>query len=625
MKLNSAQEKAVSLKDGPALVLAGPGSGKTAVITCRTHQLIRRFQIPAKNILVVTFSRKAAENMKSRFLSMHGGGALPFFGTFHSIFFMILKYAYGISAENIITDMQKADFLREEADRLGFEAENEDELFETLLNEISCIKSKSAAIEAFRSSAVPAKTFRALYSGYCRRLSESGLIDFDDMLSLCFTLLKERPDILSFWQERFRYILIDEFQDINSLQYETIRLLAAPENNLFAVGDDDQSIYGFRGARPDIMQKFLKDYPSAVRITLSRNYRCRMRIQNASVRVIAENRNRFRKELTCGLRSSSKGSFHIRRFADQEQEYLYLADRITELLSGGVSPKEIAVLVRSSLQLPLLLHVLRSRRIPVLSPFPEKDPFRSLIGDDIAAYLRLADAFYSRPEDPDRFQKDFFRIINRPSRYITRTALEQAFLSGAETSQEVLSFLSSFYRRNPGKRKALSKLSGDLRMLRKCTPYAAVKYLRSAMNYEASFAWLSERYRKSPSEYLLLLDEIEEALLEGAVFPQRAGSEEAAAENPRRALRSLSEEENCIRLMTMHAAKGLEFSFVFLPDLNEEIIPVKRAESILQIEEERRVFYVAMTRASDSLEILFSGKIRSKKAAPSRFLSCLLQ
>lgn len=634
MKLNEAQNTAVKHRDGPALVLAGPGSGKTAVITSRTCQLINEAKIPAGNILVVTFSRKAADNMKERFFMMQknyipssaeasSGGeplpALPYFGTFHSIFFMILRYAYGLTAKNIVREEQKVDFLREEADRLGLEYEEDEEFFSTLLNEISCIKSGSAYIESFRPKNLQPEVFRKLYAGYSRSLSRAGLIDFDDMLSLALSLLKERPDILSCWQGHFRYILIDEFQDINPLQYEIIRLLALPENNLFVVGDDDQSIYGFRGANPEIMRNFLKDYPEAKQITLNRNYRCRPAILNASLKVIRENRKRFAKDLKSAAPGNQKGYghrresgiFRIRRFPDQTRQYRFLADQIFRHLSEGVPPEEIAVLVRSSLQLPLLSFFLKELGIPVEGYNTNTTPFQSFIGEDIAAYLRLAENVTSPALHLQQFEQDFFRIINRPSRYITRHALTEAFRSGRKSPQEVLKFLSVYYRKAPGKQKAVQKLLKDLRMIRKCSTWAAVKYIRSAMSYEDYLLERAEKDRRHPEEYRRMLDQIEEMLAEGAVFPDSHCIPK-------------EKDPTGIQLLTMHSAKGLEFSFVFLPDLNETILPVKQAERPSQIEEERRVFYVAMTRASKNLEISFCETLHNKKAVPSRFLNCFL-
>ncbi|MBR3243004.1 MAG: ATP-dependent helicase [Parasporobacterium sp.] len=633
MELNHEQKAAVLHQNGPALILAGPGSGKTAVITCRTLQLIEEANIPAEKILVVTFSRKAAENMKKRFLflrkesSSEDSFSLPVFGTFHSVFFLILRNAYGLTAKNIIREEQKMSFLREETERLRLTDEEDEELLETLLNDISCIKAGSAQIESFRPKNISPEVFRAIYTGYSKSLSKAGLIDFDDMLSLTLTLLKERPDILSWWQDQFRYILIDEFQDINPLQYEIIRLLALPENNLFAVGDDDQSIYGFRGTDPKIMQLFLKDYPDAVEITLAMNYRCCAEIQQASLKVIQENRLRFSKDLCCPVpsmnREPGKDPVQILHFPDQKRQYLYLADQISRQLSKGVPPEEIAILVRSSLQLPLLTFLLSERQIPLEGGSSSSDPFQSFIGEDLSAYLRIADVLASPAPDAEQFKKDFFRIINRPSRYITRFALSEAFRSGAATTREVLEYLSIFYRKNPRKQKAVHKLLQDLVLIRKSSPYAAAKYIRSAIGYEI---YLSERAghdRRLPEEYLKILDQIEEYLLAGFNVPTGTCSGLNSSEKKK----SLSSEEAAahsgIRLMTMHASKGLEFSYVYLPDLNENVLPVKQAERPEQIEEERRVFYVAMTRASKGLEIYFPEKMRGKEAVPSRFLNCL--
>lgn len=609
MKLNAEQEAAALLRKGPALILAGPGSGKTAVITCRTLNLITQFQIPAEQILVVTFSRKAAESMKERFLRMQKGVPSPFFGTFHSLFFYILKQAYGLSAKNIITESQKLEFLLEEADKLALLEKESEEDLEVLLGEIGCVKSRAAQLESFRSSVVSPEEFRQLFAGYARSLNRAGLIDFDDMQSLCLELLSARPDILRYWQSRFRYILIDEFQDINQVQYEILRLLALPENNLFVVGDDDQSIYAFRGAKPAIMAAFLKDYPAAGRITLNKNYRCFPRIQQASHQMIRENRRRFPKNLKSALSASPPGHFKIRLFPDQRSEYAYLADQIQNLLSKGVRPEEIAVLVRSSLDLSFLEEILKSRNLPLLSAAPSKDPFRSFIWEDLSAYLRIAEGMSGKALSKEQLRKDFFRILNRPSRFLPGNGLEQAFLSGAKTSPEVLSFLSSRYRNSPKKLREVQKLREDLNILKKCSAYAALKYLKSAMHYEEVLYAQAARYRKRPEEYLAELSLLEEALEKG-IAP---GSFKAPSKLP---------ETPSIHLMTIHAAKGLEFPFVFLPDLNEGVLPIRQAKKPSQIEEERRIFYVGMTRASEFLEICCCETIRSKKAAPSRFLSC---
>ena len=273
MAFSKAQTQAIMHKDGPMMVLAGPGSGKTTVITHRVQYLTKEYGIDPGDILVITFTRAAAEEMRERYEALTGGGSRVTFGTFHSIFFRILKLAYRYTADNIVREEQQMQFVRELAQSGGLEPEDENEFAASILSEISSVKGERISLEHYYSKNCPDAVFRQLYAGYEEKMRRAGLIDFDDMMVLCLELFTERKDILSAWQRRYRYILIDEFQDINRLQYEIVRMLAKPEDNLFIVGDDDQSIYRFRGAKPEIMLGFERDYPGAGRILLDVNYR----------------------------------------------------------------------------------------------------------------------------------------------------------------------------------------------------------------------------------------------------------------------------------------------------------------------------------------------------------------
>ena len=262
MKFNEAQEQAIRHIDGPCLVLAGPGSGKTAVITDRTRYLIEEAGIHPANILVVTFTKAAAMEMQERFRTKMQGANVPCtFGTFHSIFFWILRRAYGYTGNQIVSEEEKRKILTELVQKMELEYEDEEEFIQNLIGEITLVKSEYMPIEHYYSTTCGEAEFRQLYQSYQERIQSEGKLDFDDMLVYTYELLKERPDICRQWQEKFQYILIDEFQDINHIQYEIVRMLSGDRKNLFVVGDDDQSIYRFRGARPEIMLGFTKDYP----------------------------------------------------------------------------------------------------------------------------------------------------------------------------------------------------------------------------------------------------------------------------------------------------------------------------------------------------------------------------
>ena len=310
MPFNEAQSAAVSHKDGPMMVLAGPGSGKTTVVTHRVQSLIEKHGVNPSSILVITFTRAAAREMKERFERLMEGRPMRgqvSFGTFHSVFFRILKLAYQYDASDIIREDQKLRLIRELTAKEQLEPEDENELISSLISEISAVKGEQIDLEHYYAKSCSGDSFRRIYRGYEEQLQRAHKIDFDDMLVMCWDLFRKRPDILSAWQKKYEYILVDEFQDINRLQYQIVRMLAAPSDNLFIVGDDDQSIYRFRGAKPEIMLGFERDYPKAARVLLDVNYRSTREIVEASLRLIEHNEKRFKKSLkTAGSRGGGK-------------------------------------------------------------------------------------------------------------------------------------------------------------------------------------------------------------------------------------------------------------------------------------------------------------------------------
>ena len=316
---NKEQEEAITHKEGPLMVLAGPGSGKTLVITYRVKWLIENAGVHPSNILVITFTRAAAEEMRKRFFAFDGMENAPVtFGTFHSIFFMILRYAYRYTAGNIIREDVKRRYIKEMTENMELEIEDEKEFLSGIINEISYVKGEMMSLSYYHSSNCSDELFAQIYEGYERRLREENLIDFDDMLVFCYELLKERKDILAMWQQKFQYILIDEFQDINKVQYEIVRMLAGKGDHLFIVGDDDQSIYRFRGARPEIMLGFEKDYPDAKKVILNTNYRCSAEIVDSAEHLISHNTKRFPKNMQAARGKKVPITFRYLKDAGEE-------------------------------------------------------------------------------------------------------------------------------------------------------------------------------------------------------------------------------------------------------------------------------------------------------------------
>ena len=602
MAFSKAQTQAIMHKDGPMMVLAGPGSGKTTVITHRVQYLTKEYGIDPGDILVITFTRAAAEEMRERYEALTGGGSRVTFGTFHSIFFRILKLAYRYTADNIVREEQQMQFVRELAQAGGLEPEDENEFAASILSEISSVKGERIALEHYYSKNCPDAVFRQLYAGYEEKMRRAGLIDFDDMMVLCLELFTERKDILSAWQRRYRYILIDEFQDINRLQYEIVRMLALPENNLFIVGDDDQSIYRFRGAKPEIMLGFERDYPGAGRILLDVNYRSTEEIVAPALRLIGENQKRFSKAIhTTGRHGKN---VITKLWQDPGEENLAIAREIQLYLQSGVRPGDIAVLYRTNAGPRFLMEKLMEYNLPFRTRDTVPNLYEHWISRNILTYIRIAMG--------SRAREDILQVINRPKRYISREAMPD----------ETVSFekMKAFYVEKDWIAERIESLEGDLRAIARMSPLAAVNYIRQGIGYDEYLIEYATFRRMRPEELLETADELKESAAGFKTFDEWFAHIEAYKEELLRQAAQRRTETDAITLATMHSAKGLEFPIVYILDANEGITPHSRAMLDEDMEEERRLFYVAMTRAKTRLHVYAVRERYHKKAEVSRFV-----
>ena len=602
MAFSKAQTQAIMHKDGPMMVLAGPGSGKTTVITHRVQYLTKEYGIDPGDILVITFTRAAAEEMRERYEALTGGGSRVTFGTFHSIFFRILKLAYRYTADNIVREEQQMQFVRELAQAGGLEPEDENEFAASILSEISSVKGERIALEHYYSKNCPDAVFRQLYAGYEEKMRRAGLIDFDDMMVLCLELFTERKDILSAWQRRYRYILIDEFQDINRLQYEIVRMLAKPEDNLFIVGDDDQSIYRFRGAKPEIMLGFERDYPGAGRILLDVNYRSTEEIVAPALRLIGENQKRFSKAIhTTGRHGKN---VITKLWQDPGEENLAIAREIQLYLQSGVRPGDIAVLYRTNAGPRFLMEKLMEYNLPFRTRDTVPNLYEHWISRNILTYIRIAMG--------SRVREDILQVINRPKRYISRDAMPD----------ETVSFekMKAFYAEKDWIAERIESLEGDLRAIARMSPLAAVNYIRQGMGYDEYLIEYAAFRRMRPEELLETADELKESAAGFKTFDEWFAHIEAYKEELLRQAAQRRTETDSITLATMHSAKGLEFPIVYILDANEGITPHSRAMLDEDMEEERRLFYVAMTRAKTRLHVYAVRERYHKKAEVSRFV-----
>lgn len=604
MKRNPSQKRAIAHLSGPMMVLAGPGSGKTSVIVERTAYMTGEGKILASSVLVVTFSRAAAAEMKERFLAFTGQRTTQVtFGTFHGVFYGILKQAYGLTAANILSEEEKYGILKELALTYGGDLAEEGDFPEEIAKEISLVKGNRISLEHYYSSCCPDEVFRQIFQGYLSACRSRRKLDFDDMLLYCYELFDKRKDILGAWQRKFRYILVDEFQDINQLQYDIIRLLAKPEDNLFIVGDDDQSIYHFRGARPEIMLNFTKDYPKARQVVLDVNYRCSGKILSSAMKVIGQNKTRFSKKLSTPNPDGSP--MRICRFDNPREEYMAVAGELRERIEKDEKLEDTAVLLRTNQEAEGLVGAFMERQVPFTMKEKLPNIFHHWICRNMLAYMRFAAG--------DRSRKNFLEIMNRPNRYLSRDALEL----GREISFDRL---REFYKEKDWMCDRLTTLETHLRILKGLTPYAAMNFIRKGVGYEE---YLEEyaRYRKlKPEELTEILDRLMESAKgmdslkdwEDYIEDYTEKLEEQAAKQ--------KQERNGVLISTLHGVKGLEYDKVYILNVNEGSIPYKKAVLQSAVEEERRLFYVGMTRAKKELTLCYVKRQYDKEREPSRFL-----
>ena len=608
MGFNEAQAQAIQHTDGPCLVLAGPGSGKTLTIVNRVKYLIEKQKVRPEEILVVTFTRFAAAEMKSRLCLVMGKRDLPVtVGTFHGIYYGILKWAYRMNQENILSETEKYQILRGVINKERMEIFDEEDFIQDIAAEIGKVKNNRIPLEEFVSEKCSADAFRNIYRNYEQHRKELKKIDFDDMLVLCYELFRSRPDVLAQWQKKFRYVLIDEFQDINRIQYDVIRMLAQPENNLFVVGDDDQAIYGFRGADSELMLGFGKDFPDAKQILLGMNYRSTANIVQNSLKLIENNVERYSKKLEANREGGS--CLHIQEVKDPVEEAEYVLEEIQKCKENGIKEEEIAILFRVHTDARAVVEAMVERKIPFQMKEHLPNIYEHFIAKDIMAYFRLATG--------KRRRQDFLQVMNRPKRYLGRDSV-----SGSQVSFEDM---RKFYCDKDWMIDRIDQFEWDVKMLMKMAPYAAIQYIRKRIGYDDFLKEYAFTHQINRSDLNEVLAEIEEAAKAFSSVEEWFAHVEEYTETLKVKEKERNRPRSGVRLMTIHASKGLEFKQVFLIAANEGRIPYQKAKTDKEIEEERRLFYVAMTRAKDFLKICYVKIKNGKEVTPSRFVDELLK
>ncbi len=604
--LNEGQRQAVLHRDGPMLVTAGPGSGKTHVITTRLLYMIRVHQIPPEKIIVITFTKEAAKSMSSRFLKYDQQETKISFGTFHSFYYQIIRSIPKYSQYRLIHEKEKKYIFSQTFPEAG--KEEKEELTENMLRAISFYKNTEEVEKATLLAGLENEMFTEYMLRYEREKEKRKVMDFDDMLSLCRKLLQEDAGLLQKWQERFDYYLVDEFQDCNPIQYKIMKMLAG--KNLFAVGDDDQAIYGFRGADSGIMQKFLEDFPDAERVVLGINYRCAAQVVKASSRVIRENKLRMPKSLTANRAPSEEEYVQIRKWTDRKAMFAYFQ----EMLKGVKKEylQEHALLFRTNQEMQMCAVELAKSDILFQMKDKNASIYEHFLVKDIWAFLQAAHG--------NRERKVFLRILNKPRGHIGRESLEEETVD----LKKVKSFYQNKYMYNPGAVRDVENLERQLMQLKNFSLTLAIRYIRKAMNYEK---YLYKRAEGNPQlfeSWLELLDWLQQ---DAAAFQTLKDWEEYQKEYASK-IRQEAGSHTGVNIMTMHASKGLEFEHCYILNVNDGVIPKYQKGQKLsqeQLEEERRIFYVGMTRAKKTLELHYLTGTKERPKFPSRFIEKLLK
>jgi len=580
MEKNPAQEDAIRTIEGPVLLISCPGSGKTTTMIRRIKAMTDS-GIAADSIVMVTFTEAAAMEMKVRFLKNYGESEVTFC-TIHSLCLKIISSQDNQSLR-IASPEDQYSLLREVLYQVRIPAKT---ALKDVLIDISAFKNGAKSLDDFCPACLNHSEFVSVYHAYENRKESAEFMDFDDLLRICKARLESDKALLHQCRQKYRYLMCDEYQDTNFIQKEILYLLAGKNGNLCVVGDDDQSIYGFRGANPRIMMDFKTDFPDVHEINMDTNYRSQPRIIEVARNLIEHNTERFEKNIKASR--TGTGEVIYETFQNRKDEISYLCTKISELLSSGTPPTSIAVLTRMNQQLEDVAAELDRRSIPYTSNDAIKDIYDHFVFNDIIAYLRLIN-------DVGKVG-DLIRILNKPSRYLrerdfrhlqefTEDAIIDAVRNGSPKYQ------SSF--------DACIKMFRDIISLRNLPLSEQVQGIAHEIGYQD---YLGNHANKSDLNEDFLLGKLNFFLTDVKRFHSSDAWSAAASYHIRQHKANMQKKgDNSITISTMHKAKGLEWDYVFIIDCCQGYTPISKATTKEEVEEERRLFYVAITRAKESV------------------------
>ncbi|MDA1475878.1 UvrD-helicase domain-containing protein [Bacillus changyiensis] len=616
--LNEKQLEAVSANEGPLLVLAGAGSGKTRVLTARAAYLISHLDIPPSAILLVTFTTKAVKEMKERMATTYGLAKQVVnrlvTGTFHSFFYKILYHYDSVkwNGERLLKwDWQKEQYLKIALAEQGLD--EKDFPIDQALQQIGYWKNAFLPGQNIPLQDDWEKQVYRLYLSYEQQKKSRQQFDFDDMASACYELLQEHPDLLQQYRTRFYAILIDEFQDINPVQYAVIRLIADPENNLMCVGDDDQSIYAFRGSSPSFILDFQKDFPDAKTIRLTTNYRSSHSIVKSADAVVKRNKQRFVKTLDA-VRDDPKKPLLFYPY-DEEEEAIMVVSDIQEKIENGAKPEDFAILYRTNSSGRAVFERLHQSAIPYTAEQGVQTFYSRRIVRQMLAYLYLS----QNEDDPEAVKQLLPVLFLKQSALNTLKALSITEDCTLVQALKKLTDIKSFQL------EKIKKIVPFFAGLKTMKPVEAITFAEEQMGF-------SNYLKKRGNEGNILekgsddLRDLKTAAKRFTTIP-----EFLAHVDHIRAAEKLKPIRNGVQLLTIHRAKGLEFHTVYILGVTDGSVPhdfaldMARKGDETALEEERRLLYVAMTRAKQNLYISVPSMRRGRTTYRSRFLLPLLQ
>lgn len=602
MDLDKNQLEAVRANERNILVVAAPGSGKTTVIINRIKYLVDEKEVFPSNIIVITFTKAAALNMKNRYINTFHKEVSPFFGTFHGLFYKILlREGANINIiEGYITNKIIEGVLRKYSDEV-----NEDRVKEAV-NNISLFKTSGEGIERFKPS-ISKDIFIECYEAYDNYKKENNLWDFDDLTIKVLELFRNNKRLKEGYKKLFKYILVDEFQDCDDLQIEFLKMMSEGNNNfIFAVGDEDQCIYSFRGSKPEYMVSFDKTFKSSKKYYLHINYRSNKNIIESSKKVISFNKERNEKDIQWN--KDTNGIISCKSIYDERVQGDEISNVIREFnKNSNYRYKDNIVLYRTNMEAMSVIDSFIRNKIPFTLLDKEYNFFNHFICKDLLSYLSLAMNSYDR--------EAFINIINKPFRYVSKSSI--AYVRDYRDEKDTFDILIEKNDTPPFQRKKLDELKRDFNYIKKSSLSSGIQYIITDMGYIDYLKAYTERFGGSIED---LEEIVEEFKISASSFKTIFEFFEHVDEVGKKIEESKrNKTEDRVLLSTIHGVKGMEFNNVFLINCNEDTMPHSSSKEE-NIEEERRLFYVGITRAIDNL-FLYVPKFRKGKFRDSaRFI-----